>query len=145
MLVLGEGRVGEAVARFAMSQGRHVSVLDEDPLALDRLDAATDDGWEADGEFVRQAYTLRAEDDDFGQAGAMVREVFDDAARERFVATVAGHLLGGGTEPVLERAFEYWRNVDAEIGKRIEEAVRAEDGTDVSPGPTEPEGVLVEG
>ena len=109
------------------------------------LTGPADDGWEADGEFVRQAYTLRAEDDDFGQAGTLVREVFDDAQRERFVATVAGHLLGGVTEPVLGRAFEYWKSVDPEIGKRIEEAVRAEDGTDVSPGPTEPEGVLVEG
>lgn len=49
VLVLGAGRVGERVARFAMSQGHTVSVLDEDPLALDRLDAATDDGWEAAG------------------------------------------------------------------------------------------------
>lgn len=49
VLVLGAGRVGERVARFAMSQGHTVSVLDEDPLALDRLDASTDDGWEAAG------------------------------------------------------------------------------------------------
>jgi catalase len=26
---------------------------------------------------------------------------------------------------VLDRAFEYWKNVDAEIGRRIEEKVRA--------------------
>ena len=30
-----------------------------------------DDGWEADGEMVRSAYTLHAEDDDFGQAGTL--------------------------------------------------------------------------
>ncbi len=33
-----------------------------------------DNGWEADGELVRSAYTLRPEDDDFGQAGILVRE-----------------------------------------------------------------------
>ena len=32
-----------------------------------------------------QAYTLRADDDDFGQAGTLVREVWDDAAAEPFV------------------------------------------------------------
>ncbi|WP_226353107.1 catalase, partial [Pseudonocardia sp. ICBG601] len=80
--------------------------------------------WYADGDMVRSAYTLRESDDDWGQAGIMVREVFDAAARERFVGNVAGHLLDGVTEPVLQRAFEYWRNVDKNIGDRIEQAVR---------------------
>ncbi|HEY3480417.1 MAG TPA: catalase [Streptomyces sp.] len=81
-------------------------------------------GWQADGEMVRSAYTLRAEDDDFGQAGTMVREVFDDGARARLVDNVVGHLLNGVTEPVLARAFDYWRNVDKDIGDRIESGVR---------------------
>jgi catalase len=80
--------------------------------------------WYSDGEMVRTAYTLRAEDDDWKQAGVMVREVLDDAARERLVGNVAGHLSNGVSEPVLARAFEYWHNIDAEIGKRIEAAVR---------------------
>ncbi len=87
-----------------------------------------EDGWEADGEMVRTAYELRPEDDDFSQPGRLVREVWDDAQREEFVQTVAGHLLGGVKSPVLERAFEYWKNVDADTGKRIEELVRAETG-----------------
>ena len=29
------------------------------------------------------------------------------------------------TEPVLVRAFEYWHNVDKELGDRIEQGVRA--------------------
>lgn len=99
----------------------------------------TVDGWEADGEMVRQAYTLRPDDDDFSQAGALVRDVWDDEARERFVGSVAGHLLGGVSEPVLEKAFDYWKSVDAETGKRIEAAVRGDDGNDVAPGPTEVE------
>ena len=63
------------------------------------------EGWEADGAMVRQAYTLRADDDDFGQAGTLVREVWNDEIREAFVNTVAGHLLGGVEGDVLERAF----------------------------------------
>jgi catalase len=27
-------------------------------------------------------------------------------------------------EPVLSRAFQYWKNIDAEVGRRIEEKVR---------------------
>ena len=71
------------------------------------------------------AYTLHAEDDDWGQAGTLVREVLDDAARERLVDNVVGHLLDGVSEPVLERAFEYWRNVDKDLGDQIEAGVRA--------------------
>jgi catalase len=27
-------------------------------------------------------------------------------------------------EPVLQRAFDYWRNIDTDIGDRIEKGVR---------------------
>ncbi|MDU4923653.1 catalase [Dermabacter sp.] len=92
-----------------------------------------DNGWESDGEMVRAAYTLHAEDDDFGQAGTLVREVFSDEEREEFVNTVAG-ALDGVIEPVLSRAFEYWKNVDQEIGERIEKAVKANAGDAEVPG-----------
>jgi len=82
-------------------------------------------GWHSDGDMVRTAYTLRAEDDDFGQAGTMVRQVLDDAARDRLVSNVTGHLLNGVTQPVLERAFEYWRSIDKNTGDKIEVGVRA--------------------
>lgn len=82
-------------------------------------------GWYADGEMVRQAYTLRAEDDDWGQPGTLVREVLDDSARERLAHNIIGHASKGVKEPVLSRVFEYWRNVDADLGKEVEEGVRA--------------------
>ncbi|HSJ20210.1 MAG TPA: hypothetical protein VK964_06525 [Nocardioidaceae bacterium] len=41
------------------------------------------------------------------------------------------------TAQTLPRVLEYWRNVDAEIGKRIEEAVHAGRGQDVAPHATE--------
>jgi catalase len=79
--------------------------------------------WGASGEFIRAAYTKRKDDDDFGQAGTMVRKVLDDAARDRLVSNVVGHLKKGVSEPVLQRAFEYWRNIDKEIGDRIAKGV----------------------
>jgi len=81
-----------------------------------------ENSWEADGDIVRSAYSLHAEDDDFGQAGTLVREVFTAEQRDRFVETVSG-ALDGVIEPVLSRAFEYWKNVDAEIGARIQARV----------------------
>ncbi|GAB2720636.1 catalase [Halomonas garicola] len=87
-----------------------------------------DTTWETDGDMVRTAYTLRRDDDDFGQANALVNQVMDEAARERLVNNVTGHLLDGVTEPVLERAFDYWRNVDADIGERIARNVREKQG-----------------
>jgi catalase len=101
-----------------------------------------EDGWAADGEMVRTAYELHAEDDDFTQPGTMVREVFDDAARERFVGNVAGHILGGVSDRILPKVIEYWTNVDAEIGKRIEEAVNEGKANAVAPHDTDAEGVI---
>ncbi|MBV9026767.1 MAG: catalase [Streptomycetaceae bacterium] len=82
-------------------------------------------GWEAAGEMVREAYTLHREDDDFGQPGTMIRHVLDDAARTRLVNNVSGHLKNGVTQPVLERAIQYWRNIDKETGDRIAAAVNS--------------------
>ncbi|MFI9229176.1 catalase [Streptomyces rimosus] len=76
-------------------------------------------GWHAAGEMVREAYKLRRDDDDFGQAGTQVRKVLDDAARERLVNNVVGHLSNGVSQPVLLRALQYWRNVDKALGDRI--------------------------
>ncbi|WP_295883744.1 catalase [uncultured Thiohalocapsa sp.] len=76
-------------------------------------------GWAASGEFMHTAQTPHREDDDFVQAGNLVRHVMDDAARERLVSNVVGHLKDGVTQPVLERAFEYWRRIDPDVGGRI--------------------------
>ncbi len=75
--------------------------------------------WAADGEMVRAAYTLHEEDDDFGQPNTLVNEVLDDAARDRLVDTVSGILSGLRREEVLQRAFDYWRNIDKAVGDRI--------------------------
>jgi catalase len=82
------------------------------------------DGWEADGELVRSAYALRADDDDFSQPGALLRDVFNDDQRTKLVDQVSGSLLDGVHGEVLERAFQYWKNIDADVGRRIEAKVR---------------------
>jgi catalase len=112
--------------------GRHVNVTDPvyapNSYGGPAADASrTDEAglWAADGEMVRSAYVKRADDDDFGQPGTLVREVLGDEERERLVSNVAGHLCQGVSDKVLTRAFEYWKNVDADLGARIEQAVGA--------------------
>ncbi|SNS39729.1 catalase [Micrococcales bacterium KH10] len=83
------------------------------------------DAWTADTEFVRQAYTLRPDDNDFIQAGTLVREVLDDAARDRLVSNISGHVVAVTDGAILERVFQYWKNVDADLGARVESVVRA--------------------
>jgi catalase len=48
----------------------------------------------------------------------------DNSARDRLVSNVIGHLKDGVNEPVLSRAFEYWRNIDKAVGDRIAQGVR---------------------
>ena len=63
--------------------------------------------WEASGEFVHAAYTMRKDHDDFrSRAAHLGVKVMDDAQRDRLVSNVVGHLLDGVTEPVLARAIE---------------------------------------
>jgi catalase len=90
--------------------------------AADDVKYAEDAVWASDGEMVRSAYTLHAEDDDFGQARTLLNEVMDDAARARFVDTVSDNLAKLKREEVLRRAFDYWRSVDKAVGDQIEAA-----------------------
>ncbi len=97
-------------------------------------DATPEESWAVDGDMVRAAYTLRRDDDDFSQPGTLVREVFDDGARDRLVEQVSGSLLGGVRGEVLDRAVGYWTSIDSEVGKRIEEVVRRDAAPEPVPG-----------
>jgi trk system potassium uptake protein len=53
VLIVGAGRVGSALAKSVLAAGHEVSVLDEDPLSHERLDAGQDRSWEdAGGQFT---------------------------------------------------------------------------------------------
>jgi catalase len=94
------------------------------PRAMPEL-YGKDLSWYVEGdEIVRSAYQPHREDDDFGQAHTQVNKVLDDAARDRLVSNIVGHVSKGVAEPVLSRVFEYWRKVDKTIGDRVEQGVR---------------------
>ena len=53
VVIVGAGRVGSAVARWAQGEGYQVSVLDEDPLSQERLSPDGTTSWEdAGGQFT---------------------------------------------------------------------------------------------
>ncbi|MBA3826359.1 MAG: catalase [Ktedonobacterales bacterium] len=80
---------------------------------------AAEPTWSADGEFVRSAYQLHAEDDDFGQVGTLYRTTFSATDREHLISNIVGHMSQGVERPIQERALTLWRKVDADLGERI--------------------------
>jgi catalase len=81
--------------------------------------AAREGAWEDDGSLLRAAATLRSEDSDFGQAGTLYRDVYDDAAKARFLDTITGAISGVTRPEVTERAIWYWTSVDADLGAKL--------------------------
>ncbi|WP_169165779.1 catalase [Cellulomonas taurus] len=90
--------------------------------------AAGEGSWESDGELVRAAATLHAEDDDFGQAGTLYRDVFDEGAKVRFQETLVGQYRALTVDRVKERFLWYWTQVDAGLGATLRELIAAGDG-----------------
>jgi catalase len=77
-------------------------------------------GWTVEpGELGRYAYGLHAEDDDFGQAGSLYRDVMDDTDREHLVTNIVAHVSDGVSAEVEARVITYWASVDAHLGDRV--------------------------
>jgi catalase len=75
--------------------------------------------WEVTGEIVRAAQQLHSEDDDYGQAGSLYREILSEQDREHLLSNLAGALSDGVEHSVQIRSVEHWRKVDAELGSRL--------------------------
>jgi trk system potassium uptake protein len=74
VLIVGAGRVGSAVAKSALAAGHDVSVLDEDPLSHERLNAGQATSWEDVGGQFTVGTAL--ETDALVQAGIERADVF---------------------------------------------------------------------
>jgi catalase len=84
---------------------------------------AGEGGWASDGELLRAAATLHSEDDDFGQAGTLYRDVFSAESKARFVETLTGQGRAITIPEILERFYWYWGSVDAELGATLRQTV----------------------
>ncbi|MDI9589019.1 MAG: catalase-related domain-containing protein, partial [Acidobacteriota bacterium] len=83
-----------------------------------------ENGWESDGEMVRAAYTLHSEDDDFGQAHTLVRDVFSDEERARLVDTLVGQMRQLD-DIVRENFIKYWKNIEEDVAAAVVEKYNA--------------------
>ena len=78
-----------------------------------------DPSYHVAGEIVRSAYVAHREDDDFGQAGTLYRQVMSDTDRDHLVANIVGHASADVEPDVQARVVEYWRQVDPDLGARV--------------------------
>jgi catalase len=90
-----------------------------------------DPTWFANGELLRSAYTLRAEDDDYGQAGTLYRKVLSPTDREHLASNIVGHMQGV-ERFVQERALKHWYKVDSELGTRVAKGLGLEIKSELS-------------
>ena len=96
ILIVGAGRVGSAVARTMLGAGHEVSVLDEDPLSHERLDAGQQTTWEDAGGRFTVGHGL--EIDALREAGLEEAEVF--------IAATDGHNTNLTISQIAIRQFE---------------------------------------
>ena len=76
--------------------------------------------WFASGEIMRSAYTLRADDNDFVQAGNLYRDVMSETDREHLVNNIVTHMSQGVERFIQERTVNnYWYPVDPDLGTRV--------------------------
>jgi trk system potassium uptake protein TrkA len=106
VVIVGAGRVGSAIAKSALAEGHEVSVLDEDPLSHERLDAGQTRSWEdAGGQFT---VGTALEIDALLQAGIERADVFitstDGDNTNLIIAQIAQKRFG--VEKVIVRVMD---------------------------------------
>ncbi len=93
-------------------------------------DRYSDAGWTVDdGEMIRAAYTLRADDSDFIQPGNLYRHVLSQVEQDHLVTNIVGHMSHDVSGTVTERAVRRWLQVDPDLGARVARGL----GMDVPP------------
>jgi catalase len=78
-----------------------------------------DPGWWTEGEIGRYPNRTHRDDDDFVQAGTLVREVMSATDRDHLVDNIVAHASGGLAADMQARVVGYWRMVDMDLGDRV--------------------------
>ncbi len=114
ILIVGAGRVGSALAKSALAAGHEVSVLDEDQLSQERLDAGQTHSWEeSDGMFT---LGTALEVDALIQAGIERADVF--------IASTDGDNTNLIIAQIAQRRFGVQEGAGARHGSRTRGVVR---------------------
>jgi len=109
VLIVGAGRVGSQVARSALAAGHEVSVLDEDPLSHERLDAGMETSWEDAGGLFTVGHAIEA--DALEEAGIERADIFiastDGDNTNLTISQIAKR--GYGVDRVVARIMDPYR------------------------------------
>ncbi len=93
-------------------------------------DGGVDIGWSVAGaEIVRSANARHAEDDDFGQAATLYREVMSEHDRDHLVENIVGHASDEVARETQLRVVAYWWSVDPQLGARVAAGLGIEAGS----------------
>jgi trk/ktr system potassium uptake protein len=123
VLIVGAGRVGSAVARVALGAGHEVSVLDEDPLSHERLDAGQATSWEDAGGRFTVGHGIELE--------ALLEAGIENA--DVFIASTDGDNTNLTISQIAQKQFEV-RRVIARISDPARATWYAEQGLEtISP------------
>ena len=92
-------------------------------------EGAADVTWSVAGDEVgRYANAKHAEDDDFGQAGTLYREIMSDTDRDHLVENIVGHASDDVASETQERVVAYWASVDPGLGARVASGLGVSNG-----------------
>ncbi len=111
ILIVGAGRVGAAVAKKALAAGHEVSVLDQDPLSHERLDAGQSQSWEDSGGHFTVGAALEVE--------ALIQAGIERA--DVFIASTAGDNTNLVIAQIAQKRFDVEKAV-----VRVMDPARAE-------------------
>jgi catalase len=96
----------------------------------------TDLSWAvAGGELGRYPYEKHADDDDFGQAGSLYRDVMDEVDREHLASNIVTHASDHVSDEVKQRVVAYWRQVDPRLAARVAGGLGTPESTDPAAAP----------
>jgi catalase len=70
-------------------------------------------------EIGRYVTTTHRDDDDFGQAQTLYRQVMSETDRDHLATNIIDHAGNGVTGEIQQRVIGYWSNVDPQLGARV--------------------------
>jgi trk system potassium uptake protein TrkA len=123
VLIVGAGRVGSAVAKKALASGHEVSLLDQDPLSHERLDAGQTQSWEDSGGQFTVGTALEVE--------ALIQAGIERA--DVFIASTAGDNTNLVIAQIAQKRFDVDRSVVRVMDPARAEWYRAQGLQTISP------------
>jgi catalase len=95
---------------------------------------ASEIGWSVDEAAIgRYPNAHHAQDDDFTQAGTLIRDVMNQTDRDHLASNIVTHASDQVRRPIQERVVAYWAAIDRNTGAQVAAGLGVHDGTGPAP------------